>query len=249
MVDIEKLTSEEKLELMHELLNDGEISLYVEAEYQLRVSKAIEELDKAIESYLKEVDKIREDERRNMWTTTQEGWISKGRAEVCARMKAIITEITTKPYMVGDIYVLHESIRARKNKIVDNELSNSVRGRNDGLWHRLLRFEGKCADALENEWLYAFYLGLQCRASLTDEQLKEIRDRESKICQKLFDGTYDAARFWKCILDKVYGKNDDKAEMILNMMPKAGNPRYEQIMDFLKDYISNEEDYLTNEGD
>ena len=49
MVDIEKLTAEEKRELMNELLNDGEISLYVEAEYQLRVSKAIEKLNRAIE--------------------------------------------------------------------------------------------------------------------------------------------------------------------------------------------------------
>ena len=242
MVDIEKLTAEEKRELMNELLNDGEVSLYVEAEYQLRVSKAIEKLNRAIEEYLKEVDEIRAEERRNMWTTTQEGWISKGRAEVCARMKATITEITTKPYMVGDVYVLHESIRARKNKIVDNELSNSVRGRNDGLWHRLLRFEGKCADALENEWLYAFYLGLQCRASLTDEQLKGIRNAEGKVFQALFNGTYDEVRFWKRVLDEVYGKTDEDAEMILNMMPKAGNPHYEQIMDFLKDYIENKDD-------
>lgn len=241
MIDITELTKEEKRELLNELLNDGEMSLYAEAEYQLRVSKAIEKLNRAIEEYLKQVDKIREDERRNMWTTTKEAWVSEGRAEVCARMKTIITEITTKPYIVGDVYVLHESIRARKNKIVDNELSNSVRGRNDGLWHRLLRFEGKCADALENEWLYAFYLGLQCRASLTDEQLKEIRDAEGKVFQSLFNGTYDKARYWGLILDKAFGEVDEDADMILRMMPRSNNPNYEQIMDFLKDYIANGE--------
>ena len=242
MVDIEKLTTEEKRELMNELLNDGEMSLYVEAEYQFRVSKAIEKLNRAIEEYLKQVDKIREEERRNMWTTTQEGWISKGRAEVCARMKAIITEITTKPYMLGDVYVLHEGIRARKNKIVDNELSNSVRGRNDGLWHRLIRFEGKCADALENEWLYAFYLGLQCRASLTDEQLNEIRNAEGKVFQALFDGSYDGARHWGLILAKAFGEVDEDGDMILRMMPRPNNPHYEQIMDFMSDYVENKDD-------
>lgn len=241
MIDITELTKEEKRELLNKLLNDGEMSLYVEAEYQLRVSKAIEKLNRAIEEYLKQVDKIREDERRNMWTTTKEAWVSEGRAEVCARMKTIITEITTKPYIDGDVYVLLESIRARKNKIVDNELSNSVRGRNDGLWHRLLRFEGKCADALENEWLYAFYLGLQCRASLDDNQLKGIRDTEGKVFQSLFNGTYDEARYWGDIFAKTFGEVDEDADMILRMMPRSNNPNYEQIMDFLKDYLANGE--------
>ena len=241
MIDITELTKEEKRELLNELLNDGEMSLYVEAEYQLRVSKAIEKLNIAIEEYLKQVDKIRAEERRNMWTTTKESWVSEGRAEVCASMKAIITEITTKPNMAGDVYVLHESIRARKNKIVDNELSNSVRGRNDGLWHRLLRFEGKCADALENEWLYAFYLGLQCRASLDDKQLKGIRDAEGKVFQALFDGSYDKARYWGDIFAKAFGEVDEDADMILRMMPRSNNPPYEQIMDFLKDYLANGE--------
>jgi hypothetical protein len=139
--------------------------------------------------------------------------------------------------MDGDVYVLYESIRARKNKIVDNELSNSVRGRNNGLWHRLLRFEGKCADVLENEWLYAFYLGLQCRASLDDKQLKGIRDAEGKVFQSLFNGTYDEARYWGYIFAKTFGEVDEDADMILRMMPRSNNPNYEQIMDFLKDYL------------
>lgn len=242
MVDIEKLTAEEKRELMNELLNDGEMSLYVEAEYQLRVSKAIEKLNRAIEEYLKQVDKIREDERRNMWTTTKEAWVSEGRAEVCASMKAIITEIMAKPAVDGMLYDLTQGIRKRKNEIVDNELSNYLRGRNDGLWHRLLRFEGKCADALENEWLFAFYLGLQCRASLSEEQLNEMRSMEGKVFQALFDGSYDGARHWGLILAKTFGEADEDADMILRMMPRSNNPHYEQIMDFLKDYIENKDD-------
>ena len=237
MIDITELTKEEKRELLNELLNDGEMSLYVEAEYQLRVSKAIEKLNRAIEEYLKQVDKIREDERRNMWTTTKEAWVSEGRAEVCASMKAIITEIMAKPAVDGMLYGLTQGIRKRKNEIVDNELSNYFRGRNDGLWHRLLRFESKCADALENEWLYAFYLGLQCRASLSEEQLNEIRSMEGKVFQALFNGSYDGARHWGLILAKAFGEVDEDADMILRMMPRSNNPNYEQIMDFLKEHI------------
>lgn len=242
MVDIEKLTAEEKRELMNELLNDGEMSLYVEAEYQLRASKAIEKLNRAIEEYLKQVDKIREDERRNMWTTTKEALVSEGRAEVCASMKAIITEIMAKPAVDGMLYDLTQGIRKRKNEIVDNELSNYLRGRNDGLWHRLLRFEGKCADALENEWLFAFYLGLQCRASLSEEQLNEMRSMEGKVFQALFDGSYDVARHWGLILAKTFGEVDEDADMILRMMPRPNNPHYEQIMDFMSDYVENKDD-------
>jgi len=242
MVDIEKLTAEEKRELMNELLNDGEMSLYVEAEYQLRVSKAIEKLNRAIEEYLKQVDKIREDERRNMWTTTKEAWVSEGRAEVCASMKAIITEIMAKPAVDGMLYDLTQGIKKRKNEIVDNELSNYLRGRNDGLWHRLLRFEGKCADALENEWLFAFYLGLQCRASLSEEQLNEMRSIEGKVFQALFDGSYDGARHWGLILAKIFGEVDEDADMILRMMPRSNNPHYGQIMDFMSDYVENKDD-------
>lgn len=237
MIDITELTKEEKRELLNELLNDGEMSLYVEAEYQLRVSKAIEKLNRAIEEYLKQVDKIREDERRKIWTTAKETWVSEGRAEVCARMKAIITEIMAKPAVDGMLYGLTQGIGKRKNEIVDNELSNHLRGRNDGLWHRLLTFEGKCADALENEWLFAFYLGLQCRASLSEEQLNEIRSMEGKVFQALFDGSYDGARHWGLILAKAFGEVDEDADMILRMMPRSNNPNYEQIMDFLKDYL------------
>lgn len=237
MIDITELTKEEKRELLNELLNDAEMSLYVEAEYQHRLSKAIEKLNRAIEEYLKQVDKIREDERRNMWTTTKEAWVSEGRAEVCASIKEIITEIIAKPAVDGMLYDLTQGIRKRKNEIVDNELSNYLRGRNDGLWHRLLRFEGKCADALENEWLFAFYLGLQCRASLSEEQLNEIRSMEGKVFQSLFDGTYDGARHWGLILAKTFGEVDEDADMILRMMPRSNNPNYEQIMDFLKEHI------------
>ena len=204
--------------------------------------EAIEKLNRAIEEYLKQVDKIREDERRNMWTTTKEALVSEGRAEVCASMKAIITEIMAKPAVDGMLYDLTQGIRKRKNEIVDNELSNYLRGRNDGLWHRLLRFEGKCADALENEWLFAFYLGLQCRASLSEEQLNEMRSMEGKVFQALFDGSYDVARHWGLILAKTFGEVDEDADMILRMMPRPNNPHYEQIMDFMSDYVENKDD-------
>ena len=139
------------------------------------------------------------------------------------------------------LYDLTQGIKKRKNEIVDNELSNYLRGRNDGLWHRLLRFEGKCADALENEWLFAFYLGLQCRASLSEEQLNEMRSMEGKVFQALFEGSYDGARHWGLILAKIFGEVDEDADMILRMMPRSNNPHYEQIMDFMSDYVENKD--------
>ena len=242
MIDTKELTSCEKRILLEELLNDPEMALQTEAEFQARIGKMLKSLSDAIEDYLKDVDRIRSEERKNMWTTTQEGWISQGRAEVCARIKTIITEITARPWGTQGMFDLMEDIGKRKNMIVDNELSNYCRGYNNGLWHRLFTFEGKCADVLENEWIYAFYLGLQCRASLSKKQLNEIRDKEYKIYQKLMSGTYDGARFWKGVLDAYLGKTDGKAEMVLNMLPKKDNPNYEQIMDFMSDYVENKDD-------
>ena len=84
-------------------------------------------------------------------------------------------------------------IKKRKNEIVNNELSNYFRGRRLD-YERLFRFEGKCANALENEWANAFYLGLMCKDRVTEEQLRKIRDKEKDIEMELFGGFYDKDR-------------------------------------------------------
>ena len=234
MIELSKLSKQEKSELLSQLLNDPDTLELSEAEFQDRVKRVVQRLYDAVEQYLKEVDKIRSEERKNLWTTTYEGWVSQGRAEVCARIKTILNEIVECPSLTNDGYKVLETIKKRKNDIVNNELSNYFRGRRQD-YERLFRFEGKCADALENEWTNAFYLGLMCKDRVTEEQLKKIKDKEKDIEMELFSGSYDKGRVTSEILWHTYNKDRENIEMLKRIFPSADNPYHDEIMDIIKE--------------
>lgn len=235
MIEIDKLSKEEKKELLSELLNDKDTLEISEAEFQDRIRRVLKRLYDAVENYLKEVDKMRSDERKNLWTTTHQGWISQGRAEVCARIKTILNEIVEKPSLTEEGYEVLNIIRKRKNEIINNELSNLYRGRRQD-YQRLFRFEGKCADALENEWIYAFFLGLECKDRVSEEQLKKIKDKEKDIEMELFSGDYDKGRVISEMLWKTYNHDREVIDRIKNTLPSKDNPYYDDIMDFLTNH-------------
>ena len=197
--------------------------------------RVVQRLYDAVEEYLKEVDKIRSEEMKNIWTTSQEHWISTGRAEVCARIKRLLNEIVESPSLTEDGYDIIRRIEEAKNRIVDNSLSESYRGRRQD-YDRLLNFEGKCADAIENEWCYAFFLGLDCKDRVTEEQIKKIRDEESDINMKLCTGTYDESRVIEEIIRKLDNGNEEikDIEMLNRIIPRADNPHHDEIMDIIK---------------
>ena len=232
MIELDNLSKQEKSELLSQLLNDPDTLELSEAEFQDRVKRVVQRLYDSVEEYIKEVDKVRSDERKNLWTTTYEGWVSQGRAEVCAKIKTILNEIVECPSLKEGYEVLR-IIKKRKNDIVNNELSNYFRGRRQD-YERLFRFEGKCADALENEWTNAFYLGLECKDRVTEEQLKKIREREKDIEMKLFSGSYDWGRVTSEILWHTYNKDREIIEMLTRIIPNADNPHHDEIIDFLK---------------
>jgi len=240
MIDTNNLTKQEKSELLSQLLNDPDTLELSEAEFQDRVKRVVQRLYDAVEQYLKEVDKIRAEERKNMWTTTYEGWISKGRAEVCARIKTILNEIVECPSLTDEGYEVLKFIKKRKNDIVNNELSNYFRGRRQE-YERLFRFEGKCANALEDEWTNAFYLGLMCKDRVTEEQLKKIRECEKDIEMKLFSGDYDMGRVISEILWHTYNKDREVIDRIKTILPSEDNPYYDEIIDFLKELNTEKE--------
>ena len=234
MIELSTLSKQEKIDLLSQLLNDPDTLEFSEAEFQDRIRRVVKRLYDAVEEYLKEVDKVRSDERKNLWTTCYETWISKGRAEVCARIKTILNEIVEEPSLTGEGYEVLNLIKKRKNQIVNNELSNYFRGRRQD-YERLFRFEGKCADALENEWTNAFYLGLMCKDRVTEEQLKKIRDKEKEIEWGLFSGNYDRGRITSEILWDTYNKDREKIEMLKSIIPSADNPYHDEIMDIIKE--------------
>jgi sugar-specific transcriptional regulator TrmB len=238
MIDLNNLSKQEKSEILSQLLNDPDTLELSEAEFQDRIKRVVQRLYDAVEEYLKEVDKIRAEERKNLWTTTYEGWVSQGRAEVCARIKTILNEIVECPSLTEEGYEVLKIIKKRKNQIVNNEFSNEVlnffRGRRQA-YERLLRFEGKCADALENEWTNAFYLGLECKDRVTEEQLKKIRDKEKEIKEKLCSGSYDMNRVTAEILWHTYNKDRENIEMLTRNIPNADNPHHDEIMDIIKE--------------
>lgn len=239
MIDVKNLSKQEKSELLSQLLNDKDTLEISEAEFQDRIRRVVKRLYDAVEEYLKEVDKIRSDERKNLWTTTQESWISKGRAEVCARIKTILNEIVECPSLKEGYEVLN-FIKKRKNEIVDNGLSNYFRGQRQ-TYDRIIRFVGKCADALENEWAYAFYLGLICKDRVTEEQLKKIRDKEKEIEWELFSGSYDKNRVIPEILWKTYNHDREVIDRIKAILPREDNPYHDEIIDFLKEINTEKE--------
>ena len=234
MIELDKLSKQEKSELLSQLLNDPDTLELSEAEFQDRIKRVVQRLYDAVENYLKEVDKIRSEERKNLWTTTYEGWVSQGRAEVCARIKTLLNEIVECPSLTNDGYKVLETIKKRKNQIVNNEFSNLYRGKGRE-YERLLRFEGKCADALENEWNNAFFLGLECKDRVTEEQLNKIRDKEKDIEMELFGGSYDKNRVHSEILWHTYNKDRETIEMLKRIVPSADNPYHDEIMDIIKE--------------
>ena len=237
MINLNNLSKQEKSELLSQLLNDPDTLELSEAEFQDRIKRVVQRLYDAVEEYLKEVDKIRAEERKNLWTITYEGWVSQGRAEVCARMKTLLNEIVECPSLKEGYEVL-KLIKKRKNEIVNNELSSHYRGRRQD-YERLFKFEGKCANALENEWTNAFYLGLMCKDRITDEQLKKIRDKEKDIEMELFSGSYDKSRVISEILWHTYNKDREHVEMLTRIIPNADNPHHDEIIDFLKNINEN----------
>ena len=234
MIDVNELSKQEKSEILSQLLNDPDTLELSEAEFQDRVKRVVQRLYDAVEEYLNVVDKVRSDERKNLWTTTYEGWVSQGRAEVCARIKTLLNEIVECPSLTEEGYEVLKIIKKRKNDIVNNELSNYFRGRRQD-YQRLFRFEGKCADALENEWTNAFYLGLMCKDRVTEEQLKKIKDKEKNIEMELFSGSYDRGRVTSEILWHTYNEDRNKIEILKNIIPSADNPHHDEIMDIIKE--------------
>lgn len=238
MVNINNLSKQEKQDLLSQLLNDPDTLSISEAEFQDRIMRVIKRLYDAVEGYLKEIDKLHSDERKNIWHTIEQTWKASGRAEVCARIKTILNEIVECP-SPNEGYEVLRVIKKRKNQIVNNELSNYFRGRRQD-YQRLFKFEGKCADALENEWINAFYLGLMCKDRVTEEQLKKIRDKEKEIEQKLRSGSYDMNRVTTEILWKTYNHDRENIEMLKNIIPSEDNPHYDEIIDFLNTYNKDE---------
>ena len=239
MAELNNLSKQEKKELLSELLNDPDTLEISEAEFQDRIRRVVKRLYDAVEQYLKEVDKVRSEEKKNLWTTTQQSWVSQGRAEVCAKIKTILNEIVEEPSLTEEGYTVINNIKKRKNEIVNNELSNYFRGRRQD-YQRLFKFEGKCADALENEWCHAFLLGLECKDRVTDEQLKKIRDKEKDIEMKLFSGSYDRGRVTSEILWHTYNKDRENIEMLTRIIPNADNPHHDEIMDIIKEVYGKE---------
>lgn len=233
MIDLSTLTKQEKSELLSQLLNDKDTLELSEAEFQDRIMRVVKRLYDVVEEYLKEIDKLHSDERKNIWHTVEQTWKASGRAEVCARIKTILNEIVECPSPKEGYEVLRV-IKKRKNQIINNELSNYFRGRRQD-YERLFKFEGTCADALENEWTNAFLLGLNCKDRVTEEQLKKIRDKEKDIEMELFGGDYNKNRVHSEILWDAYNEDRKHIEMLKSIIPSADNPHHDEIMDIIKE--------------
>lgn len=175
----------EKIKLLSSLLNDSDTIAFVEAEFQNRLNYALDDIYKEIDLYLKTVSNLNEKK-----IDKQEFYIALGRSEVCARIKTLLDIKMEKPSL-DQGYTLIKDLQKRKNEIVDNELSDYFRQkglRNE--YHKMLRFEAKCADILEAEWNKAFFLGLDCKDRVPEERIQKIRNNELCLKNSLLHGIY-----------------------------------------------------------
>jgi len=180
-----KPSKSEKITLLSSLLNDSDTIEFVEAEFQNRLNYVLDDINKELEFYLKTVSDL--NERKD---SKEKYLIALGRSEVCARIKTLLDIKMEKPSL-SQGYVLINELKKRKNEIVDDELSEYFRRK--GLkteQHKMLKFEAKCADILENEWHKAFILGLECKDRIPEERIKAIRENEKEIKNDLLNGTY-----------------------------------------------------------
>lgn len=227
-----ELSLEDKVRLLDQLYHDKEVMPYIEAEYSNRLNLALKKLDDQIEAYMKEIDKLRSDERKNLWTTSLEGMIAQGRSEVLARVKAIIKEIRETPEFDGDEFEIMKKISHLKNSVINNSLSDRVRGTRSYL--KVLRWEGELADILEGGWKGSFFLGLEAKSHIPEERLKEIKEQENKDFRDLCSGSYDKQRVWSEILRKLHRtKEEEVLEFAKRMIPQDPSA-HPDVMKFLK---------------
>jgi len=232
MVSTKELSLEDKVKLLDQLYHDKEVIPYIEAEYSNRLNLALKKLDDQIEAYIKEIDKRRSDQRKNLWTTSLEGMIAQGWAEVLSRVKAIIKEIRDTPEFNGDTFEVMEKIRHLKNSVINNSLSNRVRGTRS--YPKILRWEGELADILESGWKGAFLLGLEAKSHIPEERLKEIKEQEYKDFIDLCSGSYDKQRVWSEVMRKLHMTDDDETlEFAKRMIPQDPSV-HPEVMEFLK---------------
>lgn len=191
----------EKIKLLSSLLNDSDTIAFVEAEFQNRLKYVLDDIYKELDLYLMSVSKLNQEN-----IDRQEAFIALGRSEVCARIKTLLDIKMTKPSL-GQGYTLIKDLQKRKNEIVDNELSDYFRQK--GLrdeYHKMLKFEAKCAGILEAEWDKAFFLGLDCKDRVSEERIQKIRNNEPCLKNSLLHGIYYYCDRVNKIFDEYYRK-------------------------------------------
>lgn len=234
---IKELTNQEKLSLLKELFEDDYVKPFIQAEFEIKLERALQRFDQQIEEYVKRKDAEINRARHNMWHQTVESWVEQGVGEACAKFKRIMKELKELPFDSYQSSVLKD-IHDAKNRIMDNSLSRVARGRR--AFHTLLRYEGAIADILEHMWSYAFDLGMKTRyRALTDEEIKKLDDEERETRDEISRGAYDKGR----ILMEVerYISTTEEERRVNNAMHFTQNlfPLHPEEHPEIMDFISN----------
>lgn len=231
-INIHNLTKEEKRSLLKQLITDEDTKPLFQGELTEKIECVLKKFDNQLEEYFKEQDRENKRIHDNMWRTSQESLILEGIGKACARIKRILNEIKTTNLDECDYSVI-EDIRRSKNRIIDNQLSDSMRGTK--AYNTILRYEGQLADILEHIWCYAFNLGRLCRArTLTEDEIKKLDNDEHKTAYRISTGSYDSGRILREVESYINETEDARnVRMLKNMIPL--NPdKHPEIMDFLK---------------
>lgn len=238
MENIKKLSSEEKLNLLSQLMDDDDTRPFIEAELQTRLHKALRELDSEIEKYILQIDQARAKEVANAWSTSEERIKAEGRAEVLSNIRYILNKIheDSQAYAANEEKgrTILEEIHRAKNRIVDNQLSNRARGTR--AYFPILKYEGMLADTLEYAWKDAFLLGVSCRNTIPDNVLEKLEKQKRNDFVKLCSGVYDTGRVVMAAFKAITMTDEEwRMKQMENIIPL--NPdKHPEIIDFLKNY-------------
>lgn len=200
---IENLSYSEKLDLLTQLAKDPDTKVYFEVEVQDRLNYVLLGLEHMLTDYIKKLDERHDNDRRNIFYTSVEGYIAQGEGNVAAAVLRKIREFKEdeKNYPIHDkIDSTLDFINRLKNNLINNSYSDALRGKPE--YRRVLKWEGQLADILEDAMTTLYLYGLKTNKLMPQERIDELTNLQREESYKIASGSWDDDR----IMDEVIKK-------------------------------------------
>lgn len=198
-IKLSELKKDQKMDLLYQLSKDHDTMPFFEMEVQGRLNIIIEEFRKKLDEYIKKIDAAHARSNKNMWHRTYESYVEEGEAKVCADMNKIMKEVTMYPELDNEHYSILDDIKQYKNKLINNSLSDAIRGKR--AYHKILKYEGELADIMEESIKSAYLLGVKHSWRMTEETKTKLEEELESETLDISLGHFDKDRMLQGVLD------------------------------------------------